>query len=536
MSETLACGYAHCDGNREISRSARQYSSGPCREGDEPKPMTHDREKSDLPIVAGKSANKPPHRGAESMERRGGAKGNALPTRTYRTQSRLRVCQRLERVRQAAKTRGGEKFTVLLSHMDFDLMLTAFYDLKRKAASGVDGVTWREYEANLEGNLKDLCSRVHGNVYKALPSRRTYIAKQDGSLRPLGIAALEDKIVQRAVVMVLNTVYEEDFKGFSYGFRPGRGQHQALDAVAVGIRHQEVHWILDADLRKFFDTVDHEWLMRFVRHRVGDKRILRLIWLWLKAGVLEDGELTPTEQGTPQGSVISPLLANIYLHYALDLWAARWRSKTADGNVMIVRYADDFVVGFRRESDAHRFLAELKERLEKFSLLLHPDKTRLIEFGRNAERDRKARGERKPETFDFLGLTHICSRSRRGIGFLLKRHTSRPKMRSKLRSIKEELKHRMHLKIQEQGQWLRRVVGGYFNYHAVPTNIGALTTFHKIVTAMWRRALRRRGQRDRTTWETIRGLAERWLPSPKILHPWPEQRFAANNPRWEPGA
>jgi RNA-directed DNA polymerase len=498
--------------------------------------MMHDHEKSDLPIVAGKSANKPAQGGAESMERRGGTKGNAFPTRTYRTQCRLRVCQRLERVRQAAKTRGGEKFTVLLSHMDFDLMLTAFYDLKRKAASGVDGVTWREYEANLEGNLKDLCARVHGNVYKALPSRRTYIAKQDGSLRPLGIAALEDKIVQRSVVMVLNTVYEEDFHGFSYGFRPGRGQHQALDAVAVGIRHQEVHWILDADLRKFFDTVDHEWLMRFVKHRIGDKRILRLIWLWLKAGVLEDGELTPTEQGTPQGAVISPLLANIYLHYVLDLWAARWRSKDADGEVMIVRYADDFVVGFRRESDAHRFLAELKERLEKFSLILHPEKTRLIEFGRNAERDRKARREGKPETFDFLGLTHICSRSRSGRGFLMKRHTSRPKMRSKLRAIKEELKHRMHLKIQEQGQWLRRVVGGYFNYHAVPTNIGALTTFHKVVTAMWRRALRRRGQRDRTTWETIRGLADRWLPSPKILHPWPEQRFAANNPRWEPGA
>lgn len=470
------------------------------------------------------------------MERRGGAKGNVLQMRTYRTQCRVRVCQRLERVRKAAKERGEEKFTVLLSHMDHDLMLTAFYDLKRRSASGVDGLTWKEYEANLEENLEDLCARVHGNVYKALPSRRTYIPKQDGSFRPLGIASLEDKIVQRAVVMVLNEIYEEDFRNFSYGFRPGRGQHQALDAVAVGICHQEVHWIMDADLRKFFDTVDHDWLMRFLRHRIGDKRILRLIWLWLKAGVLEEGSLTPTEEGTPQGAVISPLLANIYLHYALDLWAARWRSKEADGKVMIVRYADDFVVGFNRESDARRFLAELKGRLDKFSLILHPEKTRLIEFGRNAERNRTARGEGKPETFDFLGLTHICSRTRRGTGFLLKRHTNRAKMRSKLRAIKEELKRRRHHPIQEQGQWLRRVVGGYFNYHAVPTNIGALNTFRKVVTALWRRVLRRRGQRDRTTWRAIYKLVDQWLPKSKILHPWPEQRFAANNPRWEPGA
>lgn len=470
------------------------------------------------------------------MERRGGAKGNGFGTRMHRTQCRNRVCQRLERVRKAAKERGEEKFTVLMSHMNIELMLTAFYDLKRKASSGVDGVTWKEYERDLEANLTDLCSRVHGNTYKALPSRRTYIAKQDGSLRPLGIAALEDKIVQRSVVMVLNTVYEEVFRNFSHGFRPGRDPKDALDAVAVGICHQEVHWILDADLRKFFDTVDHEWLMRFVRHRIGDKRILRLIYLWLKAGVMEEGELSPTDEGTPQGSVISPLLANIYLHYVLDLWVARWRSKEAEGKMLIVRYADDFVVGFRRESDAHRFLAELKDRLEKFRLILHPDKTRLIEFGRNAERDRRARGEGKPETFSFLGLTHICSRSRNGKHFQLKRHTNRAKMRAKLQSIKEKLTERMHLEIPVQGQWLRRVVGGYFNYHAVPTNIGALTTFRKAVTALWRRTLRRRGQRDRTTWESIRGIADRWLPKPRILHPWPEQRFAAKYPRWEPGA
>lgn len=498
--------------------------------------MMHDREKSDPPIVAVKSANKPAQGGAESTERRGGAKGNGFGTRTHRTQCRDRVCQRLERVRKAAKVRGEEKFTVLLSHMDIELMLTAFYDLKRTASTGVDGLSWKEYERDLEANLKDLCGRVHGNVYKALPSRRTYIAKQDGSLRPLGIAALEDKLVQRSVVMVMNAVYEESFKGFSYGFRPGRGQHQALDAVAVGISHQEVHWILDADLRKFFDTVDHEWLMRFVRHRIGDKRILRLIHLWLKAGVMEDGALSPTDEGTPQGSVISPLLANIYLHYALDLWVARWRSKETEGKMMIVRYADDFVVGFRRESDARRFLAQLKERLERFALILHPEKTRLIEFGRNAQRDRQARGEGKPETFCFLGLTHICSRSRSGRYFQLKRHTNRAKMRAKLQAIKAKLTERMHLKIPVQGQWLRRVVGGYFNYHAVPTNIGALTTFRKVVTALWRRTLRRRGQRDRTTWETIYGLVDRWLPKPKILHPWPEQRFAAKYPRWEPGA
>lgn len=519
-------------------------TSGPHREGDEPKPMMHDREKSDPPIVAMKSANKPaagegrsaPKSGAESMEQRCGAEGSAFGTRMHRTQCRLRVCQRLERVREAAKTRKEEKFTVLLSHANMDLMLTAFYSLKRNASSGVDGLTWKEYERDLEANLTDLCRRVHGNIYKALPSRRSYIEKQDGSLRPLGIAALEDKLVQRCVAMVLNAVYEEDFRDFSYGFRPGRGQHQALDAVSVGICHHDVQWILDADLRKFFDTVDHDWLMRFVKHRIGDKRILRLIWLWLKAGVLEDGDLTPTEEGTPQGSVISPLLANIYLHYVLDLWAARWRSKEVAGQMMFVRYADDFVVGFRRESDATRFLAELKERLDKFSLLLHPDKTRVIEFGRNAERNRKQRGESKPETFDFLGLTHICSRPRSGRGFLMKRHTSRPKMRLKLRAIKEKLRKRMHLKIQVQGQWLRRVVGGYFNYHAVPTNIGALATFHRAVVALWRQALLRRGQRDRTTWKYIWGLADHWLPRPRILHPWPQQRFAANNPRWEPGA
>jgi hypothetical protein len=234
--------------------------------------------------------------------------------------------------------------------------------------------------------------------------------------------------------------------------------------------------------------------------------------------------------------VISPLLANIYLHYALDLWVARWRSKETDGKMMIVRYADDFVVGFRLESDAHRFLAELKERLDKFALILHPDKTRVIEFGRQAARNRQRRGVGKPETFDFLGLTHICSRPRGGQGFQLKRHTCRRKMRSKLRAIKEELCKRMHLGIKQQGQWLRRVVGGYFNYHAVPTNIGALTTFHKVVTVLWCRALRRRSQRDKTTWKDIYGMADRWLPKPRIIHPWPEQRFAANHPRWEPGA
>jgi RNA-directed DNA polymerase len=496
----------------------------------------HVSEKSDLPIVAMKSANNPANGGAESMERRGGTKGNAEQLRTCRTQGRASVTQRLGGVRKVARERKKEKFTALLHHLDVSLLREAYYELRRNAASGVDGQTWRDYGQELEKNLESLRARVHGGIYRPKPSRRTYIAKADGSLRPLGVASLEDKVLQRAVVKVLEPIYESDFKGFSYGFRPGRGQHDALDALAVGIHRRHVNWILDADLRKFFDSVDHSWLMRFVGHRIGDNRVLRLIWRWLKAGAMEAGTLIPTEEGTPQGAVISPLLANIYLHYAFDLWASRWREKEAQGPVMLVRYADDFVVGFCRESDARRFRSELEERLGRFGLELHPEKTRLIEFGRFAEREHRNRGEGKPESFCFLGLRHICSRPRNGVGFLLKRQSNRERMRSKLRSIKEELGKRMHLGIRLQGKWLGRVVRGWFNYHAVPTNIGALMTFYEVVQHLWWRLLRRRSQRDRTHLAKVRRLATEFLPKPRILHPWPEVRLAAIYPRWEPGA
>ena len=497
--------------------------------------MKHAREKSDLCIVAKKSANKAGQPGAESMERRRGTEGNTVEPRMRRTPSRESVHQGLERVRQAAKAGKKERFTALLHHVNVELLKDAFFWLKRNAAPGVDGLTWEEYEQGLEANVVELHARVHRGAYRALPSRRQYIAKPDGRQRPLGIAALEDKIVQRALVEVLNAIYEEDFLGFSYGFRPGRSQHDCLDALAAGITRTKVNWIVDSDIRSFFDSVSHEWLMRFVEHRIGDPRVIRLISKWLKAGVMEDGVVKPTEVGTPQGAVISPLLANIYLHYVFDLWAHRWRKHHAYGQVTIVRYADDIVVGFEHEVEAKRFLADLQQRMEKFALSLHPEKTRLIEFGRFAAQNRARRGLGKPETFNFLGFTHISGRSRKG-GFQLKRKTRRDRLRAKLREIKEALWRRMHDSIPEQGRWLAQVVRGYFNYHAVPTNAKSLQRFRHRVTDLWRRALLRRGQKDRTTWDRAAQLAADFLPAVRILHPWPDTRFAVNHPRWEPSA
>jgi RNA-directed DNA polymerase len=497
--------------------------------------MMHEREKSDPRIVAMKPVNKLGQPGAESVERRRGAEGNTGEPHTCRTQSRESVPQGLDRVRQAAKARKKERFTALFHHLTVDLLKEAYYWLKRGAAPGVDGLTWKEYEQDLEVNVVDLHARIHRGVYEALPSKRKYIEKADGRQRPLGIAALEDKIVQRALVEVLNAIYEEDFLGFSYGFRPGRSQHDCLDALAAGICRMKVNWILDADLRSFFDSVSHEWLLRFVKHRIGDRRVIRLIRKWLKAGVKEDGVVTPTEVGTPQGAVASPLLANIYLHYVFDLWANRWRQHHAQGQVIIVRYADDIVVGFEHEGEAKRFLIDLQQRMEKFALSLHPDKTRLIEFGRFAVQNRARRGLGKPATFNFLGFTHICGRSRKG-GFQLKRKTRRDRLRAKLQKIKEALRQRMHDSIPEQGTWLAQVVRGYFNYHAVPTNVRSLDAFRYHVTDLWRRTLRRRGQKDRTTWGRMTRLANDYLPVARILHPWPDDRFAVNHPRWEPSA
>jgi RNA-directed DNA polymerase len=497
--------------------------------------MMHDREKSDLPIVARKSANNDGRPSTEPAERRGGAEGNARQPSTLRTPSRDSVTAGLERVRTAARLKKKERFTALLHHVSVDLLRSAYSWLKRDAAAGVDGVTWEEYGSDLDRRLVDLHARVHRGSYRAQPSRRHYIPKPDGRQRPLGIAAVEDKIVQRAVVEVLNAIYEEDFLGFSYGFRPGRSQHDALDALAVGIETRKVNWILDADIAGFFDTVSHEWLLRFVEHRIGDRRVVRLIRKWLKAGVMEDGQVMATEAGTPQGAVISPLLANIYLHYALDLWAERWRRREATGHMIIVRYADDTVAGFQHKADAERFCADMAQRLAAFALTLHPDKTRLIEFGRFAATDRQRRGLGKPDTFDFLGFTHICGRSRAG-RFQLRRRSRRDRMRAKLREIRDALWQHRHAPLDEQGSWLRQVVGGYFAYHAVPTNGTALSEFRGIVLWHWLRALHRRGQRDKTTWAAINRQADRWIPRNRILHRWPRQRFAVKHPRWEPYA
>src|SRR5438270_7427392 len=507
--------------------------------------MMHGHEKSDPAIVAVKLANKIANSPvahcagepavAEPVEPRAGTKGNAGQQSTYRTQSRVNVSQALERIRQVARERKKERFTALFHHISTDLLEEAFFELKEDAAAGVDRLTWTDYEADLEHNLKDLHDRVHRGAYRALPSRRVYIPKPDGRQRPLAVAALEDKIVQRAVVTLLNTIYEEDFIGISYGFRPGRGAHDAMDALCVGIHSKKVSFILDADIRSFFDEISQEWLIRFLEHRIGDRRIIRLIQKWLKAGILEDGAVTISERGTGQGAVISPLLANVYLHYVLDLWAERWRRREATGDMTIVRYADDFIVGFQHEADARRFLDAMRERLQEFALSLHPEKTRLLEFGRLAVENRKRRGLGKPETFTFLGFIFICSKTRRG-KFQIKRKSRRDRMRVKLQAIKQELRRRMHQPIPEQGKWLMQVVTGYFNYHAVPTNGPTLTAFRFHVANLWRRTLRRRSQKDWTTKERIARLANDWLPKPRILHPWPDARFAVRHPRWEPYA
>lgn len=487
-------------------------------------------EKSDSAIVATKPTNNAGRPVAEPVERRAETEGNAGQQRTRRAQDRVSVSQALERIRQAARHRRKERFTTLFHHISPEMLRTAFFALKREAAPGVDGLTWRAYTADLDHRIEDLHARVRRGAYRALPSRRRYIPKADGSQRPLAVASLEDKIVQRATAAVLNAIYEEEFLGFSYGFRPKRSQHDALDALVVGISSRKVNYILDADIRSFFDAVSQTWLIRFVEHRIGDRRIVRLIRTWLKAGVLEDGAVMVSETGTGQGSVISPLLANVYLHYVFDLWAQRWRRREATGDMIVVRYADDIIVGFEHETDARRFWDAMRARLQEFSLSLHPDKTRLFEFGRHAAGRRAQRGLGKPETFNFLGFTFVCGKSRRG-RFLVERKSRRDRMRAKLREIKEELRRRRHQPIPEQGKWLRQVVTGFFAYHAVPTNGRSLGAFRYHVTNLWRRTLRRRSQKDRTTWMRVTKLADDWLPRPRILHPWPSQRFAVKHPR-----
>jgi group II intron reverse transcriptase/maturase len=454
-----------------------------------------------------------------------------LPEAASRTQSRLDAWIALQRVREVARRNRRARFTALLHHVTADLLRESFYALKRHAAPGVDGLTWEQYEADLDDRIPDLHRRVHLGTYRAQPSRRTFIPKADGRMRPLGIAALEDRIVQQAVVSVLNQIYEVDFLGFSYGFRPGRGAHDALDALWVGLMGKKVNWVLDADIRGFFDAIDHGWLVKFLEHRIADRRILRLIQKWLRAGVSEDGQWSKTEVGTPQGAVASPLLANVFLHYAFDLWVKQWRTKSATGDMIVVRYADDFVVGFQHRRDAERFLQELGGRMEKFGLALHPEKTRLIEFGRFAAENRPKRGGGKPATFTFLGFTHICGRKRSSGGFVVKRKTASKRLRAKLGEVKEALTRRRHEPIPELGAWLRSVVRGYFNYHGVPGNTDSLESFRTATVRNWLKALRRRSQRSRMTWERFARLVDRWIPKAQVLHPYPSERFYAKHPR-----
>jgi RNA-directed DNA polymerase len=523
--------------NRETSRVSGSGRE-PVRSGKmhNRTPDMYAREESDHAIVPMNQPNKEGSPSAEVGEGRAWTKENIVRSHTSPTQSGKRVSQGLNGVRQAAQRNKQERFTALLHHVTIDLLRDSFYALQRKAAPGVDGLTWREYETGLDGRLADLHSRVQRGAYRAQPSRRVYIPKADGRQRPLGIAALEDKIVQQAVVTILNQIYEVDFRGFSYGFRPGRSPHQALDALSVGLHSKRVKWLFDADICGFFDHLSHQWAVQFIEHRVADRRILRLIQKWLQAGVSEDGQWAETTTGVPQGSVASPLIANVYLHYVFDLWVEAWRQKEAGGEVIIVRYADDLVVGFESRAEAERFGKAFQERLAKFGLELNAEKTRLIEFGRFAAQDRKQRGEGKPETFTFLGFTHYCGKRRGNGAFIVWRKTAKKRMVAKLRAIKAELRNRRHEPVASTGAWLQKVVLGYSQYHAVPGNLDSMRIFRQRLARLWRTALSRRSQRGTLRWDQFTKIFNHWIPLPRVLHPYPLERFRATHPRWKPYA
>ena len=488
--------------------------------------MMNGQGKSDRPAVPAKSPNNAGQPGAEGMEGRGLAKGNLPQQNASRTPSRTDAPSALERVRQAAKGDKKLRFTALLHHIySLEMLRGAYFSLKKEAAAGVDGETWRHYGESLEDNLRDLSERLKRGAYRAKPVRRVYIPKADGRQRPLGVTALEDKIAQRATVEVLNAIYETDFLGFSYGFRPGRSPHHALDALYTGLLTRKVNWVLDLDIRGFFDGISHEWLVRFVEHRIADRRVVRLVQKWLRAGVLEDGKHLRVEEGTPQGGSASPLLANSYLHYVFDLWVQAWRRKRAHGDVIVVRFADDIVLGFQVKSDAEQFWAELTERFRKFALELHPVKTRLLEFGPFAVASRKRRGEGKPETFNFLGFTHICGKKRSNGMFTVVRQTIRKRLQAKLSEVKTELRRRLHHPVPEVGQWLRSVVSGHFRYYGVPMNAPALHIFRFQIGWLWHRALSRRSQNGRILWDRMRRLINRWLPPVRIYHDYPLRRL-----------
>ena len=522
-SETLCMSGSFSHGSSEISSvSGARWPDGVGKVNDR-NPTIYADEKSDTPIVPKKLPNKGIFP-AEAMEGRGVAKGNANESPASRTLSRdISASMGLEGVRETARRNRQCRFTSLLHHVTPSRLVEGFYALRKQAAAGVDGVTWQDYESQLHGRVHDLHRDIHTGAYRAQPSRRVYIPKADGKMRPLGIAALEDKIVQQAVATVLSAIYEQEILGFSYGFRQGRGQHDALDALSEGIATRKVNWILDADIRAFFDEINHEWMLRFLAHRIADKRVIRLIRKWLTAGAIEDGRRTASVRGTPQGAVISPLLANIYLHYALDLWAHQWRKRHAAGDVILVRYADDSVMGFQYESEARRFLAAMRDRLAKFKLALHPDKTRLLQFGRFAANRCRERGVRKPETFDFLGFTHCCGQY--SGGFKIVRLTIKKRMRATLAAIRETLMRRRHEPVPVIGRWLGRVVKGYFNYHAVPGNMIRLNGFLSEVRRSWRHALMRRSQRHRMPWSRFSRMLRKYLPRCRVVHPLPAERF-----------
>lgn len=496
--------------------------------------MKHEHGKSDRRVVPTKPPNKgagePPQGSArptpaEAVEGRRLAKSNPSQRTMFRTQRRVRMSPDLEWIRQAARRDRKRQFTTLFHHVyRLETLKRAYFSLNPKAAAGVDGVTWQQYGEDLEANLQELADRLARGAYRAQPTRRTYIPKADGRQRPLGVTVLEDKIVQAALVEVLNAIYEVDFLGFSYGSRPGRSPHDALDALSVGIVRSKVNWVLNVDIRSYFDAMEHEWLVTFLEHRIADRRIVRLIQKWLKAGVLEDGKHIHSETGSPQGASFSPLAANIYLYYVFDLWAHQWRQRHCQGDVRLIRYVDDIVVGFEKRQEAEQFQEALRQRFAKFGLELHPEKTRLIEYGRFAQKRRSKRGLGKPESFNFLGFTHISGESRRG-RFQIQRRTIAQRFRAKLAEIKGELRRRMHLPVPVQGAWLRSVLLGHYRYYGVPLNGKALQRFRKEVARMWQRSLSRRSQKGYVMWGRMKRYVDKWLPVARIYHPYPDERF-----------
>ena len=497
----------------------------------------NDNRQSDEPVVPRRPSNERAGRPVreETAEGRGSAKENPGQPPRHRAQDRTEPKQALARIREAVRSDKERVFTSLWHHIyDPARLRGAYQALPRRAAAGIDGMTWQEYGLRLEENLTDLSARLRRGAFRAKAVKRAWIPKADGRKRPIGVPALEDKIVQRSTAEVLSAIYETEFKGFSYGFRPGRSAHMALDALTVGIEQKPVRWILDADIKGFFDAINHDQLLKMIEDRICDPRVLRQLRKWLHAGVMEDGKLQYAQQGTPQGGSISPLLANIYLHHVLDVWADTWRAGV-DGAVMIVRYADDFVVGFQRQEDALSFLHDLKERLGAYGLELHSEKTRLIEFGRYARDNRRRRGDRKPEVFNFLGFTHICSVTRQG-SFKLLRQTQRERLHRSVTRTTAELNRRRHWPLEAQGQWLGRVLRGHLQYYAVPSNGPALRGYRNALLRVWHHSLRSRSGRDRTSWRDIWRYVQRWLPPIQIYHPYPSDRFVRQHPRQEPGA